>query len=173
MKPKLEGKTIIMDYGVRIAAALFLAAFVLQGLHEVEHVAQVYQRLWLGVGPQSARGILFFLDVEWNHFLFNAGYFLLLAAISFFLFFHPALAPIRNRGKAAGLFAAGFLLQAYHVVEHTARMGQFFNTNCTPCPGILGWYIDIAYLHFIFNTLTWLLPLAVAPALLTVFRRFP
>ena len=156
---------------VRVAAALFLTAFVLQTFHEVEHVAQVYQRLWLGVGPQSARGILFFLDLEWNHFLFNTGYFLLLAAISFFIFFHPAFTFIRSRRMALKLFVAGFLLQAYHVVEHTVRMGQFFNTNCTPCPGILGWYIDIAYLHFVFNTLTWLLPLAVAPALLAILRQ--
>lgn len=59
----------------------------------------------------------------------------------------------------------GFLLQGYHVVEHTVRMGQFFQLGCTPCPGILGWYVDLVYLHFTTNTATWLLPLAIIPAL--------
>ncbi len=150
----------------RIVIALFVVAFVLQTCHEVEHLAQVYQRWWLGAGPQEAHGILFFLDVEWNHFLFNALYFPLLAAILFFLLFDAELG-FTKKGRRVGLtlFILAVVIQGYHVVEHTVRMGQFFQLGCTPCPGILGWYIDLVFLHFVFNTATWLLPAAIVPGL--------
>ena len=147
------------------------AAFIFQTLHEVEHFSQIYQRWWLGVGPQMAHGILFFLDIEWNHFLFNTGYLLLLVLIAFFLVFdRGAHAEVKKAafGKLGlNLFWAGVIIQAYHVIEHTVRMGQFFQLGCTPCPGILGWYFDLAYLHFTFNTLTWLLP---TPIFFLIFR---
>jgi hypothetical protein len=150
------------------ALILLLAALALQTLHEVEHLAQFYQHWWLGLGGQEAHGILFFLDVEWNHFLFNLVYFLLLAAIYFWLISYPELAALRReRSGRLGfrLFALGFLLQGYHVVEHTVRIGQLFQLGCTPCPGILGWYIDLVYLHFTINTATLLLPAALVPVL--------
>lgn len=147
---------------------LLLSALLLQTFHEMEHIAQFYQRWWLGVGPQEAHGILFFLDVEWNHFIFNALYFPLLAVILFFLLFYPEFRSMRQRRMGRielGFFVLAFLLQGYHVIEHTVRMGQFFRLGCTPCPGILGWYFDLVYLHFAINTVTWLLPGAILPAL--------
>lgn len=148
-------------------ASIFVLALLVQALHEVEHVAQVYQRLWLGMGPQQAHGILFFLDVEWNHFLFNLGYLLLLSLVALYLLIHPTFAR-EQLGKK--LFWTGFFIQAYHVVEHTVRMGQFFELGCTPCPGILGWYFDLAYLHFAFNTAALLLPLALLPAFVKALK---
>ena len=159
---------------IKTILTIFIAAFVLQTLHEIEHIAQVYQRLWLGVGPEQAHGILFFLDVEWNHFLFNLAYFTLLSVLLFIVLSAPDLkASIQSQklGKLGWrIFTLGFLIQGYHVLEHTVRMGQFFQLGCTPCPGILGNFFDIAYLHFIFNTTTWLLPIAILPALLKLCR---
>jgi len=159
------------ENGSKIAAnvaVVLLVALVLQSLHEIEHIAQFYQHWWLGLGAQEAHGILFFLDVEWNHFIFNAVYFFLLAVIFFFLLFYPEFRSIRQQriGRIAfGFFVFGFLLQGYHVIEHTVRMGQFFQLGCTPCPGILGWYIDLVYLHFTINSATLLLPAAILPVL--------
>ena len=113
------------------------------------------------MGPQEAHGILFFLDVEWNHFLFNLVYFTLLAVVMFILLFVRDFELLRKRRFTFLLFVLGFLVQAYHLVEHTVRMEQFFKLGCTPCPGILGWHLDLVYLHFSLNTATWLLPTAL------------
>lgn len=148
--------------------ALLLSALLVQTFHEIEHIAQFYQRWWLGAGPQEAHGILFFLDVEWNHFVFNALYFLLLAWVLFFLLFDPQFQSLGQRhiGRVGlGFFVSGFLIQGYHVFEHTVRMGQFFQLGCTPCPGILGWYFDLVYLHLTLNSATLLLPTAILPTL--------
>ncbi len=156
-----------------LVAVLLLSGLLFQTLHEVEHIAQFYQRWWLGAGPQEAHGILFFLDVEWNHFIFNAVYFPMLAVALFFLLFHPQFRSLRQQriGRIGlGFFVLGFLIQGYHVVEHTVRMAQFFQLGCTPCPGILGWYLDLVYLHFVLNTATWLLPVAILPVLWRVVK---
>ena len=57
-----------MNKTIKLFLSVFLIAVVVQTFHQIEHFSQIYQRLWLGVGPQHARRILFFLDVEWNHF---------------------------------------------------------------------------------------------------------
>lgn len=151
-----------------MALGILSSALILQTFHEIEHVAQFYQRWWLGVGPQEARGILFFLDVEWNHFLFNIFYFPLLGGAAAMLLFQPQFSLLRQQwigriGLASLLL--GLLVQGYHVLEHTVRMGQYFQFGCTPCPGILGKFVDLVYLHFVLNTSTWLLPMGVLPAL--------
>lgn len=127
-------------------------ALVIQGFHWVEHLAQVYQHWWLSLPIKESRGILFFLDLEWNHFVFNSVYLLLLVVAWFFL-----------QGKVSRVvikfLAVGTLVQGYHLVEHAVRIWQHIQTACEPCRGILGWYVDGIYLHFAFNTFVLALPL--------------
>lgn len=145
-----------------IASILLILAIILQAFHDIEHFAQMYQRIWLKLNPQMAGGILFFLNVEWNHYLFNTGYFIILILVFYFLIsdsslFHSLVKSGRGR-IIMGSFIFGFVFQGYHVLEHTIRMGQYYLINCSPCPGILGHYFDLAYLHFTFNMITTIFP---------------
>lgn len=140
---------IASSYGMKILALVLL----IQGLHWVEHIAQVYQHWWLSLPIKESKGILFFLDLEWNHFVFNSVYLLLLVAVWFLI------RKVSFR-VAAWFLISGTLLQGYHVVEHIVRIWQHVQTACEPCKGILGWYIDGVYLHFAFNMFVLILPLA-------------
>ena len=127
---------------------------LIQFFHWVEHVAQVYQHWWLGYPIAASSGILFFLDLEWNHLIFNSAYLVLLVAI--FLFGRKAFSTSQG---ATNVYLAGVGIQAYHTFEHVIRIWQYLTANCTPCKGILGWYFDGVYLHFAFNTVVLLFPL--------------
>ena len=143
----------------KAAAWIFCIALILQGFHMVEHFAQMYQFFVLQVPAFAAHGILFFLDLEWNHFHFNLAYFLLLAYVFVWgKFYDPKEFSGRNPIPRY-CFLTGFFVQGYHVLEHTARIGQFIQSGCTPCEGIIGWYFNGILFHFTINSITWILPL--------------
>lgn len=162
-------KKILADYFPSRAAKIFLLALFLQSGHMVEHVAQLYQHMFLRLPIQESHGILFFLDLEWNHFLFNLGYFLLLGYV-LLAFVASGIGKVTSKFWMS-CFYVGLAVQGYHVIEHSSRIGQFFQTGCTPCPGILAWRFDGIYLHFIFNSVTLILPL-LAFLYLTFRRKF-
>jgi hypothetical protein len=54
--------------------ALLFVLLVGQSVHFVEHVAQVIQVHLLGFDVSQAHGIIGQLDLEWTHFLFDAGW---------------------------------------------------------------------------------------------------
>lgn len=148
-----------LSHGVNILAL----ALIVQGLHWVEHLAQAYQHWWLALPIKESRGILFFLDLEWNHFIFNAVYLLLLVA---------AWLSLREKVSRVAIqfCVVGALVQGYHLIEHIVRMRQHIQTACEPCKGILGQYIDGVYLHFTFNTFVFVFPLI---AFFLIMRRRP
>lgn len=133
----------------------FAIALFLQGAHMIEHFAQLYQYQILRMPIYEAHGILFFLDLEYNHFWFNLLYALALA----YVFVAGELFKRKAPEWARWTFIAGFAIQSYHVLEHTSRIGQTLQTGCEPCPGILGWYVNGIHLHFTLNSITWLLPM--------------
>ena len=135
---------------------VFLGALVIQFFHLIEHIAQVYQHWLLGLSIKESRGILFFLDLEWNHLIFNALYFALLMIVWKKM---RRSASFGENHVVTYTLGAGILVQGYHVIEHIVRIAQYFKIGCTPCKGILGWYIDGVYLHFAFNTFVLVLPL--------------
>lgn len=141
-------------------AGIFVAALLLQGVHMVEHLAQVYQYAILRFPIFEAHGILFFFDLEWNHFTFNLAYLLLLAMIFIGFKFHSSEYFIGQSKTPRYMFLAGFFVQGYHVIEHAARIGQTLQTGCEPCRGILGWYVNGIWLHFTLNSLVLVLPAA-------------
>lgn len=140
-------------------AIIFLAALILQGFHMVEHFTQVYQFLVLRMPAFEAHGLLFFLDLEWNHFSFNLLYFLLLAYVYTGYKFYDRKEFAGRNPIPRYAFLAGFFIQGYHVIEHSARIGQFLQSGCTPCEGILGWFFNGILLHFTLNSITWALPM--------------
>jgi hypothetical protein len=124
----------------------------------VEHVAQVYQHTVLGFAAPHSHGILWFLDLEWNHWIFNAAYLILIAVIFYRCKFYR-IGNIKNAYRLVfALFGVGLAVQGYHVVEHSVRMVQFFQNGCTPCPGILGLFFDGVYLHALLNTVVYIGP---------------
>jgi len=137
---------------------LFSLALVYQLFHWIEHVAQVYQH-WLRAMPAAkSHGILFFLDFEWNHFVFNTGYFVVLLVVLVLLITKRRAFDIR--APALWLLIIGTAMQGYHQIEHIVKISQHLALRCEPCPGILGKTFDGVYLHFTLNTLVLLLPLA-------------
>ncbi len=138
-----------------VARVVALAAFISQSLHMVEHSAQMYQHIVLGLPPQLSNGLLFFLDLEWNHFLFNALYFALLAGLYGLL----GIRPLPKLRQATGTFYAllvGLYVQAFHVAEHTYRLYQFTTSGCTPCRGIIGGFFNMVHLHFLLNIIAYI-----------------
>ncbi|MEM3119566.1 MAG: hypothetical protein QXZ57_01380 [Nitrososphaerota archaeon] len=129
---------------------IVLTAFITQTLHMIEHSAQMYQHVVLGLPAKLSNGLLFFLDLEWNHFLFNTLY------LTFLIIIFARLKPWLTTGLSEKemlpiLFTTGLFIQSYHVLEHTYRMYEFLTIGCTPCSGILGRFFDMVHFHFFLN----------------------
>jgi len=132
--------------------AILLAAVLWQGLHVLEHSAQVYEAFVMCINP--ARGLAGeFLDREWMHFIFNAFVLSMMVAI-FIGISRPSVAAARQWVYA--LFTAGMLLQSYHILEHSVKLRQYLTTGIEPAPGILGNYFNLVWLHFWINILVFL-----------------
>lgn len=137
-----------------------LGALVLQGLHFVEHIAQVTQRFFLDL--PEAHGILgAALDTEWVHFAYNLALLVSLWGLLFaYRLHHEPTWTERSRWyHLALLFTA--TLQLYHMVEHVVKVAQHVTTACASCPGLLGATVNLVWLHFFINLLV-LVPMAVA-----------
>ena len=141
----------------------FVMVIGYQFFHQIEHVAQVYQYSFLGMPALDAKGILWFFNIEWNHFIFNAGYFVGL------IFLSACIILILKKEKelfhAPNLLIIGSLvgIQGWHFLEHLVRIIRHITIGCEPCHGILdsvfGW--GLIYLHFVFNTVVLILPLTM------------
>ncbi|MDO8648990.1 MAG: hypothetical protein Q7R81_04380 [Candidatus Peregrinibacteria bacterium] len=145
------------------AVIIFGNAIVYQIFHHYEHLTQIYQFWYLGLPPKISKGVLFFFDVEWNHFIFDAGYFLMLFAASALLLRKWWQAG-HHVDRIGGTFIAGTLLvQGWHAIEHTFRITKHVTIGCEPCPGIADTLLGIRLipLHFWFNVFALTLPLLV------------
>ena len=142
---KVEDRDSAM-VGAWPAAKIFGVALGLQLFHLLEHVVQVAQGKFLGIKP--AHGILgSFFDLEWVHFLYNWGLFLLLVVAT--------IAVVREkkvRNPIGWMFLGATLaVQTYHTLEHNVKIYQHITTGIDPAPGILGQIFDLIWLHFDFN----------------------
>lgn len=145
----------------RTARYLFFIALIIQFFHYTEHLMQLYQHWWLKLPIKKSGGILYFLNLEWNHFIFNAIYLMLLSLVFIAcVILKKRSYPLSSSFRTA-LYLLGITLviQGYHVIEHIIRVSMHLKTGCEPCPGILGKFVDGIYLHFTFNTIVFLLPL--------------
>jgi hypothetical protein len=129
-------------------AFVIVAGLLVQGFHMVEHVVQVFQVYVLEATQRS--GILgSVVDTEWVHFAYNAAVLLFLGAL---------VRPLwRGRLGVDALTRAGvpllaaLLVQAYHFVEHTAKVVQHVSTGATPAPGLVGGRAGLVWFHFGIN----------------------
>ena len=155
----------------RLLNLLFFAVIGVMSFHEAEHFAQVVQKdATLERCPEDCRGLLgFVFDIEWVHFAYNGS---ILVALVFLYLAYRMWEP-RWRQAAAwpwwSLTGAIFVVQLYHVVEHTAKLQQWLtNGHMSPTPGLLGKEVNpplgrdfsLIELHFVFNTVVFVLVVA-------------
>jgi hypothetical protein len=107
--------------------ALYEILFVTQGLHFIEHIAQILQIYVIGVPRAEAHGIFGNLDQEYVHFFFDS--FLEIGVIILLFKFKKNLA-----------LWATFLIGAWHTAEHWYITYYYTfdraNYNPAPAPGI-------------------------------------
>ena len=137
---------------------VFTTGLLYQLFHWIEHVAQMYQHWLLGINIAGSHGILFFLDFEWNHFVFNTIYFIALTLVFFGGKFYKYRNDSRKSFFLFVVLALALVVQGYHQIEHIMKIYQHYANNCEPCPGILGKVTDGIYLHFAFNSIVLALP---------------
>lgn len=148
----------------RFLNPLFFLVLAVMIFHEAEHVAQVAQKDALDATcPHDCRGLLgFVFDVEWVHAAYNHSILFMLAGLFVgYRMWRPAWR--RARPGSWALLAVGiFVIQGYHVVEHTVKLEQWFaNGRRSPTPGLLGKPLAMAdgrnfsliELHFLINTI--------------------
>jgi hypothetical protein len=130
---------------------------VIQGLHCLEHIAQVWQRTALGrSSPRGLFGAVF--DFEWMHFWFNV------ALVGLLVLVVALLRLDRPEWRArwpVGWWALGGALAVelgLHLPEHGARLYQHLAHGWDPAPGILGRTpvlgegpFDLVALHGVYN----------------------
>jgi hypothetical protein len=153
--------------GLDVAFAVVVAVMA---AHEAEHVAQLLQKeAFPNRCPGDCRGALgFIFDVEWIHFSYNVS---ILAAVAGLAAAYGLWRSSWRQAHpwAVGALTAGIVIQGYHVVEHVAKLDQWFaNGHHSPTPVILGQGLSrpeagafsLVELHFLFNTTVFLLVLA-------------
>lgn len=136
--------------GAALPFAFAVLLAVMAG-HEAEHVAQLLQKDALDAAcPTDCRGVLgFVFDLETVHFAYNVSIEVILLGLvlGFRLWRNPWL-------------VAATVLQGYHVVEHVYKFEQWLaNGGHSPTPGLLGQRFSLVELHFVLNTLVFLLVL--------------
>lgn len=128
--------------------AVFTLLVLAQTGHLLEHVAQMVQIHALGLTGSDARGVVGQLDIEWVHFIWNAGVVGSLGALL-----------IRSRSNTWLVAACAFA--AWHLVEHDVIMISFLATGIPGSPGLLasggaiggGLPVSRPDLHFVYNVI--------------------
>lgn len=132
--------------------------------HEAEHVGQLLQKKGLENScPTDCRGALgFIFDLEWVHFAYNTSILLALGVVWWLV-----------RPPVLSFLTAAVAVQAYHAVEHVAKIDQWLeNGHRSPTPGILGKHLQLVELHFALNTVVFMLAVAAFYEVATRERRF-
>jgi hypothetical protein len=128
--------------------AFFFVLLVAQSVHFTEHIAQMVQIHLLGLSGTQAHGIIGMLDLEWVHFLFDAGWVPICVYTLFVIF--------RKSNPWLCILA---VIVTWHALEHIAIMSVFLRTGIVGSPGLLaqggaiagGLPISRPDLHFLYN----------------------
>lgn len=149
---RIAGGTVTVPRVLLSILTLFILVIGYQIFHQIEHVAQVHQYWFVGEGAEHSAGILWFFNIEWNHFIFNSVYIAVLVTI-FVLFLRavPQDAPYRRLHVA--VLASMLVIQGWHATEHIVRITQHIALGCEPCPGIADrvFGLGLIYLHYWYN----------------------
>jgi len=128
--------------------AFFFVLLVAQSVHFTEHIAQMVQIHLLGLSGTQAHGIIGMLDLEWVHFLFDAGWVPICVYTLFVIF--------RKSNPWLWILA---VIVTWHAIEHVAIMSFYLRTGIEGSPGLLahggaiagGLPISRPDLHFLYN----------------------
>ena len=129
---------------------LFLEMVVLQGIHEVEHIVQVFQRTAL-VNAKGAGMLGSAFDIEPVHMVYNLAFLALLGAVYLGCLRNRSIIP-RKADTVMVLLTVSFFFQGFHTVEHIVKMWQYFTLGVNGTPGIFGYWVPVVYLHLGYNT---------------------
>jgi hypothetical protein len=130
--------------------AFFFVLLVAQSVHFTEHIAQMIQIHLLGLSGMQAHGIIGMLDLEWVHFVFDAGWVPICVYILLFVY----------RKSNPWLWVLAVVV-TWHALEHVAIMSVYLRTGIVGSPGLLAHGGVIAGglplirpdLHFFYNLL--------------------
>lgn len=138
---------------------ILLIGFVVQSFHMLEHGVQVFQVYVADAevrsGLAGAR-----VNTEWVHFLYNT------AVLAFIAWAWWALRrePGFRWRASSGYLVAALAIQAYHQVEHTAKLIQHLGTGVDPAPGLIGHVADLVWFHYGINLAVYAgIAIALAP----------
>ena len=164
------------------AVVLFtLTAIVMVG-HEAEHVVQLWQKIQGNACPFACRGLMgSVFDVEWVHWIYNISTFLTL--VISWLGMRMWQQPMRDWRPFAwwSLTVGIFAVQGYHVMEHSAKIGQWLiNGHHSPTPGLIGALLppptpgsfSLIEMHFTINTIVFVM-VAFGYLGLAIFKLLP
>ena len=128
--------------------AFFFVLLIAQSVHFTEHIAQMIQIHLLGLSGMQAHGIIGMLDLEWVHFIFDAGWVPICVYILLFVY----------RKSNPWLLVLAMIV-TWHALEHVAIMSVYLRTGIVGSPGLLAHGGIIAGglplirpdLHFLYN----------------------
>ena len=163
---RLTGRTRVEGVASRLGVfivVLFSLLLVYQFFHQAEHVTQMYQFQFLGFSSHDAHGFVWFLDDEWNHFVFNVGYLIGITTVFVALFRGLKKAGVPYTFGTIGLMVIFLVFEGWHVVEHTYRITHHVQGLCDECAGIIDstFGVNRLVLHFWLNFFALAFPAAV------------
>lgn len=128
--------------------AFFFVLLIAQSVHFTEHIAQMIQIHVLGLSGMEAHGIIGMLDLEWTHFIFDAGWVPICVYTLFTVF---------RRGNPWLWLLVPVV--TWHALEHVVIMWVYFHTGLVGSPGLLahggaiagGLALTRPDLHFLYN----------------------
>lgn len=128
--------------------AFFFVLLIAQSVHFTEHIAQMIQIHLLGLSGIQAHGIIGMLDLEWVHFIFDAGWVPICVYTLFFIF----------RKSNPWLWVL-LPIVTWHALEHLVIMRVYLTTGVVGSPGLLarggviagGLPLTRPDLHFLYN----------------------
>lgn len=141
------------DDVARWAYRFFMAGLLIQGLHMVEHTVQLHQWLMFVPDPEGLFGHVF--NFVWVHFIFNTSIFLVLVGAYIIWLRRPGIWQRHETGR--WLFHGTMGVQAYHVIEHSVQMYQYYAVGMLKPPGVIGQIMPGVLAHFDINALFTLL----------------
>jgi hypothetical protein len=153
--PAARARALPRPGGAAALSAFFLLILGIQGFHVIEHIVLVVQVEALGIGLERAHALLGArVDFEWLHFSYNLSF---LAALALLLVYSLRL---QRDGAAVAswvvpVMVGAVALQSYHMVEHTARIVQYYQSGCNPCVGLVGKVVLFIWPHLFFGLFTY------------------
>ena len=128
--------------------AFFFVLLIAQSVHFTEHIAQMIQIHLLGLSGMQAHRIIGMLDLEWVHFIFDAGWVPICVYILLFVY----------RKSNPWLWVLGVIV-TWHAFEHVVIMSYYLRTGIVGSPGLLahggiiagGLALIRPDLHFLYN----------------------